>query len=105
MLVAMPVTRFVLALILASGLSLSQQLDPNEQAKAISGRLDQLRSLPDDTRAWVTREIALQIRDLPRSMKPGYAAELANLATEGDFGRDTLQAVKNTLGKALAGMA
>src|SRR5437899_2360679 len=97
----MPVTRFMLALILVSGLSLSQRPDPNKQAKAISERLNQLRSLPDDTRALVTREIALQIRDLPRSMKPGYAADLANLATEGDFGRDTLQAVTTTLEQAL----
>jgi peroxiredoxin len=63
----------------------------------------QLRSLPDAERAKVTRQLALQIRQLPSAApKASLADELANFATEGDFGRDTLQAVTTTLDQALA---
>ncbi len=61
-----------------------------------------LRSLPDDTRAQTTRMLALQIRDLPDSVnKRMLANSLADLSTEGDFGRDTLQEVATTLADAL----
>jgi len=71
-------------------------------AQAINDRLRKLRSLPDDTRARVTKELALEIRQLPEGSKLGLASALANLATEGDFGRDTLQAVTATLEAACA---
>jgi peroxiredoxin len=67
--------------------------------------VDQLRGLrkvPDDARGGVTRQLALDIRRLP--MTPGklrLAKDLANLSTEGDFGRQTLQEVATTLAEAL----
>lgn len=71
------------------------------QEKAISDRMA-LRKLPDDQRALVTKELALEIRSLPASLnKLNLASNLANLATEGDFGRDTLQEVTTTLSAAL----
>lgn len=74
-----------------------------DQAKAIQDRVHQLRSLPDAERAKVTKQLAIQIRKLPsEAPKVGLADELANFATEGDFGRDTLQAVTTTLDQALA---
>ncbi len=61
-----------------------------------------MRQLPDDTRARATRQLALDIRSLPASPnKLGLAAGLANLSTEGDFGRDALQEVATTLAAAL----
>jgi peroxiredoxin len=75
-------------------------LDP---AKAILDQLQQLRKLPDDERAKVTKRLAFQIRQLHRAAeREGLADALSNLATEGDFGRDTLQEVTNTLAQALA---
>jgi peroxiredoxin len=96
---------------LCSGWAAAQQpphqpAEPGEVAKAISEQLHQLRSMPDDARAGVTKKIALQIRQLPQGVeksgsKLGLAQDLANLATEGDFGRDTLQEVTTTLELAL----
>ena len=61
-----------------------------------------LRKLPDGERARVTRDLALEIRELPPSVnKLNLASSLANLATEGDFGRDTLQEVTTTLSAAV----
>jgi peroxiredoxin len=74
----------------------------SDAAKAIAEQTKKLRSLPDDTRATVTRQLALQIRQLPQPMQLGLALPLANLSTEGDFGRDTLQAVTTTLEQALS---
>ncbi len=65
-----------------------------------------LRQLPDDQRAVATRELALDIRKLrPGPAKLDLASGLANLATEGDFGRDTLQQVTTTLEGALREMS
>jgi len=69
--------------------------------QSISDQLRTLRQLPDDTRARVTRQLALDIRALPAKDRHGLPVELANLATEGDFGRDTLQEVTTTLETAL----
>ncbi len=61
-----------------------------------------LRKLPDDVRARTTKDLAVQIRELPATAnKLRLAGGLANLSTEGDFGHDTLQEVANTLGAAL----
>jgi hypothetical protein len=74
-----------------------------DQAKSIQDQVHQLRSLPDAERAIVTKQLALQIRQLPSAApKASLAAELANFATEGDFGHDTLQAVATTLAQGLA---
>ena len=74
----------------------------SEQETPIIDQLKGLRKLPDDTRARVTKELALQIRQLPAvPNKVILAVELANLSTEGDFGHDTLQEVATTLADAL----
>ncbi len=70
--------------------------------KAIADQIGKLRSLPDDVRAKTTKQLALQIRELPSSMnKLNLASGLANYSTEGDFGRYTLQEVTTTLAAAL----
>ena len=79
-----------------------QQIVWNEQEKPIVQQLHGLRQLPDEKRAQVTKDLALDIRKLPASSKKvALANGLANLATEGDFGRDTLQEVATTLAAAL----
>ena len=93
-----------LAILLLPPLLLAQQTKPslNEQEKAIEKQIGGLRALPDDVRARVTKDLALQIRNLPASRdKLGLASSLTNLSTEGDFGRDTLQQVATTLAEAL----
>ena len=71
--------------------------------KPIVEQMRGLRKLPDDVRPGVTKQLALQIRRLPAdSHKAGLAESLANLATEGDPGRDALQEVATTLADALA---
>jgi peroxiredoxin len=73
-----------------------------DQEKSILGQIAALRSLPDDVRARTTKQLALQIRQLPASPnKLVLALGLANLSTEGDFGRDTLQEVTTTLAGAV----
>jgi len=74
----------------------------SDDQKSIMQRLRGLRQLPDDERARVTRQLALDIRSLPETAdRVGLANGLANLATEGDFGRETLQEVATTLADAL----
>ena len=80
----------------------AQQPAQGDAQKSIVHRLRGLRQLPDDERARVTKQLALDIRQLPDpSARVGLASGLANLATEGDFGRDTLQEVTTTLAEAL----
>jgi len=74
-----------------------------EQEKPIAAQIITLRALADDVRAQTTKDLALQIRQLPPS-SPGklkLAYRLASRATEGDFGHDTLQEVATTLADAL----
>ena len=74
----------------------------NEREKPIVEQIRGLRKLDDSVRARTTRELALQIRSLPPvSNKLRLAVALANLSTEGDFGRDTLQEVTTTLASAV----
>lgn len=74
----------------------------SEQEKPIVAQIKTLRQLDDKVRAHVTRDLALQIRQLPVvPNKLKLAGALANLSTEGDFGRDTLQEVTTTLASAL----
>jgi len=74
----------------------------NEQEKPIVEQLRGLRKLDDTVRAHTTKDLALQIRQLPAvPNKLKLAGALANLSTEGDFGRDTLQEVTTTLATAL----
>ncbi len=72
------------------------------QEQPIVDQIKTLRQLDDTVRAHTTRYLALQIRQLPMvPNKLRLARGLANLSTEGDFGRDTLQEVTTTLATAL----
>ncbi len=74
----------------------------NAQEKPIVQQISSLRSLPDDVRARTTKQLAFRIRELPAGAhKLTLANSLANLSTEGDFGRDALQEVTTTLADAL----
>ena len=74
----------------------------SDQEKPIVEQIRGLRKLDDTVRARTTKELALQIRQLPVvPNKLRLAGALANLSTEGDFGRDTLQEVTTTLAQAL----
>jgi peroxiredoxin len=74
----------------------------SEQEKPIVEQIRGLRKLDDTVRARTTKELALNIRQLPAvPNKLQLAGALANLSTEGDFGRDTLQEVTTTLASAL----
>ncbi len=79
-----------------------QEVVWSEQETPILQQLRGLRKLPDDTRAQTTKQLALQIRQLPVvPNKMRLAVGLANLSTEGDFGYETLQEVATTLADAL----
>jgi thiol-disulfide isomerase/thioredoxin len=68
----------------------------------IRDQISHLRGLPDDVRAKTTKQLALDIRALPKSLyKVSLAVGLANLSTEGDFGKETLQEVTMTLADVL----
>lgn len=80
----------------------AQKIIWSDQERPIAKQIENLRSLPDDVRARTTRELALEIRQLPMvPNKLTLALDLANLSTEGDFGRETLQEVTTTLASAL----
>ena len=79
-----------------------QEIVWSAQEKPIAGQIHSLRQLSDDVRAGVTKQLALQIRQLPATPnKLRLAVGLANLSTEGDFGHDTLQEVATTLADTL----
>jgi len=74
----------------------------SDQEKPIVEKIHTLRQLDDTVRARTTRDLALQIRQLPVvPNKLRLAVGLSSLATEGDFGRDTLQEVTTTLATAV----
>ena len=91
-----------LLLLVASSMYLTAQ-ESKISATQIEARLKQLRQLPDAERSKVTRELALEIRQLPATseQKQPLAEQLANLVTEGDPGGETLQEVATTLAQAL----
>jgi peroxiredoxin len=69
---------------------------------AIKDQLRNLRSQSVATRPAATQKLAEEIRALPAGeSKLMLADSLAHLSTEGDAGHDTLQAVADTLAKAL----
>jgi peroxiredoxin len=81
-----------------------QQIVWTDQEIPIFDKIRTLRKLPDKERARTTKELALEIRQLPAGMnKVRLATSLAGLSTEGDFGHDTLQEVATTLTSALRG--
>ncbi len=93
----------LVAAVLAAGPISAQPSASVEAEKAIERQLHNLRDVPDAERGGVTKRLALQIRDVPvaEGRRLSLAGGLANLATEGDFGRDTLQEVATTLAGAL----
>lgn len=94
-----PSATFITLLLSASLLSAQNQ--PVSDA-AIVKQIQGLRSLPDAERGKQTGDIALEIRSLPASeRKLSLALGLSHLSTEGDPGRDNLQAVTTTLAQAV----
>ncbi len=80
----------------------AQQRGGSDEEKSIVEQLHGLRHLPDDVRARTTAQLAIRIRQLRSgTAKVSLAFSLASLATEGDFGHDTLQEVATTLASAL----
>src|SRR6185369_13254804 len=97
---------FLIALVISvmalSGIANSQDVAWTKDETPIRDQIRSLRSLPDDVRARTTKQLALDIRRLPKTAnKLNLANRLANLSTEGDFGHDTLQEVATTLAGAL----
>jgi peroxiredoxin len=79
-----------------------QKIIWNNQEKPFADRIGGLRALPDDVRARTTKNLAIEIRQLPVTPnKLRLANSLAMLSTEGDFGHDMLQEVATTLAAAL----
>ena len=80
----------------------SQNPSWTKEETPIRDQISRLRDVPDNLRARTTRQLALDIRALPKTPhKLAFAYALANLSTEGDFGRETLQEVATTLAEAL----
>jgi peroxiredoxin len=72
------------------------------QAEALERKMSTLRSLAENERGRATKELALSIRALASvEEKLALAANLSNLATEGDNGKDALQALADTLTQAI----
>jgi peroxiredoxin len=95
----------VVVLFLLPHLSLQaqeQKITWSSQEKPIADQIGMLRSLPDDVRARKTKNLAMEIRQLPATPnKLSLADHLAMLSTEGDFGHDMLQEVATTLAAVL----
>jgi peroxiredoxin len=90
------------ALLIALVLLASPALRGQATESSISKQLDGLRAVPDEERPAATTKIANDIRTLPPGLpKLKLADALTNLSTEGDPGRETLQAVADTLAQAL----
>jgi len=70
---------------------------------AIQKQIGSLRDVSPAQRPSATVKLASDIRALPAGKnKANLASDLAHLATEGDQGADTIQAVADTLSQALA---
>jgi len=70
--------------------------------QSIVDEIKSLRSTPDSERGPKTTTLAFEVRTLPAGPnKLRLAYNLANLSTEGDFGRVTLQTVADTLTQTL----
>jgi len=101
-------SRSVLLLILLFGIVAAVPLTAQKQTvwgpqeKPIYEQIRGLRQLPDEVRAKTTKQLALEIRQLPATPnKLELAQFLASRATEGDFGHQTLQEVATTLADAV----
>jgi len=96
--------RLLIVFLCSSAVVLAQRkpIEWSDQQKPIVDAIKHLRSVPDDKRPQVTRDLAMEIRQLPPSdNKLELATALASLSTEGDFGHDTLQDVATTLSDTL----
>ncbi len=81
---------------------LSPLLHADAKASQIENALKNLRSVPTEQRPAATIKLAGDIRALPAgTQKVEDADSLAHLVTEGDAGREALQAVADTLAGAL----
>ena len=79
-----------------------QKIIWSDREKPIADQIGGLRALPDDVRARATKNLAIEIRQLPVTPnKLSLANSLAMRSTEGDFGHDMLQEVATTLAAAL----
>ena len=80
-----------------------QKIEWTPQQEAIIKQVRGLRQLPDQERGRVTKQLALEIRQLPPSLnKVRLPAGLSSLPTEGDpGGHETVQEVVTTLADAL----
>ena len=95
-----PIQRVLLG---ATLLFASRFLHGQASESSILNQLKNLRSVPMAQRPAATTKLAIDIRSLPASPKKvELADDLSNLSTEGDAGQETLQAVADTLSKALA---
>lgn len=76
---------------------------PPPEVSALLKRMGTLRGLPtDEDRARVVLQIVADIRALPPSIpKLGPVSTLSNLVTEGDLGKEALNAVASTMAEAL----
>lgn len=89
-------------ILLAVSIEAQEKVVWSDQEKPIVEQLRGLRKLDDTVRVRTTKDLALQIRALPVvPNKLKLAGTLAELSTEGDFGKDTLQEVTTTLAAAL----
>jgi peroxiredoxin len=94
--------KLYLLLLAALPLAAQQKIVWTPAEQPIFDQIRTLRSIPDNKRPAVTKDLALKIRTLPRTPeKDALAGSLANLATEGDPGHDTLQEVATTLAASL----
>jgi thiol-disulfide isomerase/thioredoxin len=92
----------LLTFFLSFRISAQNKIVWSDQETPIVEQLHGLRKLDDTVRARTTKDLAMQIRQLPIvPNKLKLAGALAGLSTEGDFGRDTLQEVTTTLALAL----
>jgi peroxiredoxin len=76
---------------------------PAPEVAAIQKGMAQMRGLPTDAdRAKLVLQLTTEIRALPPNIaKLGPISSLSNLATEGDLGKDALNAVASTMALAL----
>jgi peroxiredoxin len=92
----------VLSALVLSAAPSAQTIQWTAQEKPIEERIAMLREMADSARARETAALALRIRMLTVTPhKVDLAEYLASRATEGDFGRATLQEVTTTLAEAI----
>ena len=95
--------RFALCALFAATTLATVPLHAQATESSISNQIGKLRSLSDADRPAATRKAAAEIDSLPAGLpRVKLADALVHLSTEGDPGRQTLQAVADTLASALA---